>query len=97
MCGWGLPTVGAVNDLIEADVRFNITNYNFTIAPTTTGCSNKYDLVSVGTHEAGHVFGLGHVSEESYPLMTMSKNSEICNSSARTLGKGDMLGLEARY
>jgi predicted Zn-dependent protease len=51
----------------------------------------------VGTHEAGHIWGLGHVSEADYPWMTMSPNAEICDSTARTLGKGDVLGLESIY
>lgn len=97
MCGWTWPTPGAKNDLIEADVRFNITDYDFTIHPGTTDCRDKYDLVSVGVHEAGHVYGLGHVLEADYPWMTMSVNAEKCNSTARTLGKGDVLGLESIY
>lgn len=94
-CWWGIPTPGAKNDLVEADVRFNISNYDFTVTPNS--CRDKYDVVSVGTHEAGHVYGMGHVSESDYPWMTMSTNSEICDSSARTLGRGDIRGLESMY
>lgn len=96
-CAWTAPTAGIKNDLLEADVRFNITDYNWTISPNVEQCDDKYDVVSVGTHEAGHVFGMAHVSEADYPWMTMSTNSHKCNSSARTLGKGDILGLESIY
>ena len=55
-CYWGLPSPGIKNDLLEADVRFNITDYDFTIAPNAASCNDsKYDVVSVGVHEAGHV------------------------------------------
>ncbi|GAA3171850.1 hypothetical protein GCM10010531_26620 [Blastococcus jejuensis] len=39
----------------------------------------------------------GHVSEEAYPTMTMSTNLSTCDTSARTLGRGDALGIYSIY
>jgi Matrixin len=98
-CSWWVPLIGQ-NPIYESDVRFNIVDFNFTTNPGSSSCSltNKmFDVESVMTHEAGHVFGLDHVSETSYPFMTMSTRTAPCDLSARTLGKGDMYGLEYLY
>lgn len=94
-CWWSTPTPGFKNDLVEADVRYNTTDYDFTNNPTST-CSNKYDIRSVGTHEAGHVFGMGHVGS-GHSELTMYTNSFTCTTKARTLGKGDVAGLRSIY
>ncbi|MFJ8863410.1 matrixin family metalloprotease [Streptomyces sp. NPDC102451] len=94
-CSWTFPMPGVKNDLLEADVRYNTTDYDFTNKPTST-CSNKYDIRSVGTHEAGHVFGLGHVGS-GHQNLTMYTNSFTCTTKARTLGKGDVLALRSIY
>ncbi|WP_307050327.1 matrixin family metalloprotease [Streptomyces achromogenes] len=51
---------------------------------------------SVATHEAGHVFGLAH-SGAGHENLTMFASSFACSTSARTLGKGDVLGLRTLY
>ncbi|MEU2875691.1 matrixin family metalloprotease [Streptomyces sp. NPDC007070] len=94
-CSWTWPMPGVKNDLREADVRFNTHDYDFTNKPTSS-CSNKYDIRSVGTHEAGHVFGLGHVGS-GHENLTMYTNSFLCSTKARTLGKGDVLALRSIY
>lgn len=94
-CWWAYVVDGAPNRLAYADVRYNETDYNFTANPTS-GCSNKYDIRSVGTHEAGHVFGVGHVGS-GHNQLTMYTNSFTCTAMARTLGKGDVAALRARY
>ncbi|MFE6625187.1 matrixin family metalloprotease [Streptomyces sp. NPDC057740] len=94
-CSWTWPTPGVKNDLREADVRFNTHDVDFTNKPTSS-CSNKYDIRSVGTHEAGHVFGLGHVGS-GHENLTMYTRSLKCKTIARTLGKGDVLGLRSIY
>ena len=96
-CSWSHPVPGPRPDqLIEADVRFNIRDYRFTNQPTSDSCDNAYDIRSVATHEAGHVFGLGHAGP-GHGNLTMYANSYACSTSARTLGKGDVLGLRDLY
>lgn len=51
---------------------------------------------AVGTHEAGHVFGMGHVFD-GHSNLTMYANSFMCDAKARTLGYGDVLGLRKKY
>lgn len=94
-CSWHWAILGAANDLREADVRFNTHDHDFTNV-VRSNCSNKYDLRSVATHEAGHVFGLGHVGS-GHENLTMYTNSFKCQTTARTLGKGDVLGLRKLY
>jgi hypothetical protein len=94
-CWWSAANPGVKNDLIEADVRLNGTDYNFTNTPSTN-CTNAYDIRSVSTHEAGHVFGLGHTGA-GHNQLTMFNNSLICSNIARTLGLGDVHGLWSIY
>lgn len=83
-------------DVLEADVRYNTTDFDFTNNPST-GCSNKFDIRSVGTHEAGHVFGLDHVDGNANLNQTMYPASFTCSTAARTLARGDMNGLNYIY
>ncbi|MGW7648675.1 matrixin family metalloprotease [Streptomyces bobili] len=95
-CSWSRSVKGGGPDwLKEADVRFNTRHYTFTNSPTGD-CKNTYDISSVATHEAGHVFGLAHVSS-GHEGQTMFTNSFACSTSARSLGRGDVLGLRALY
>ncbi|WP_329001136.1 matrixin family metalloprotease [Kribbella sp. NBC_00709] len=93
-CWWYQPSGQATNLTVEADVRYNTTDYNFSDSPST--CSSQYDVREVGTHEAGHVFGLGHVGS-GHTNLTMYTSSGTCDTKERTLGKGDVLGLRALY
>jgi hypothetical protein len=81
----------------ESDIRFNKVDHTWTLHSEDPSCSNRYGLEAVATHEFGHVFGLGHVSEADHPYLTMSTNVAPCNSSAATLGLGDVRGMRALY
>ncbi|MER5972316.1 matrixin family metalloprotease [Streptomyces sp. NPDC002055] len=94
-CSWTWPMPGIKNDLREADVRFNTTDYDFTNKPTRS-CRNKYDIRAVGTHEAGHVFGLDHVGS-GHEELTMFTSIDACSTKTRTLGKGDVMALRSIY
>ncbi|MEV6613333.1 matrixin family metalloprotease [Streptomyces sp. NPDC051051] len=94
-CSWSRAVSGGPDELREADVRFNIADHAFTDRPTDT-CSHTYDVRSVATHEAGHVFGLAHVGQ-GHESQTMFTNSFACSTAARTLGRGDVLGLRTLY
>jgi hypothetical protein len=81
--------------IIEADIRFNT---RVSWALSLAGCSNDYMLEAVGTHEAGHVYGMEHVGETNHGLLTMSTYlNGTCENSESTLGLGDLKGLEALY
>lgn len=56
-----------------------------------------YDLQGAATHEWGHVYGLGHVSEQKHPYLTMSPIFPNCSTETRTLGLGGWLGMLTKY
>lgn len=67
------------------------------------GCKNingvqGLDLEATMTHEWGHGYGLAHVSESGHANLTMSERiNGTCQSSERTLGNGDLLGMRTIY
>jgi hypothetical protein len=68
------------------------------VNPTAASCRNRYDLEAVMTHERGHTFGLNHVSESGHGNLTMSTQiNGPCQLTERTLGWGDVLGLDNKY
>lgn len=81
--------------VVESDARLNKGVYDWTANPTGS-CSNKYDVQSVATHERGHTFGLDHPGS-GHANLTMYAFAFTCDTRARTLGLGDMLGVEALY
>ena len=81
----------------SSDVRLNKADYGWT-AKVTGSCRGRYDVESTMTHERGHAFGLGDVSESSHASLTMSsKSNGPCQTSERTLGRGDAIGLNSKY
>jgi hypothetical protein len=67
-------------------------------ARVTGSCRGRHDVESTMTHERGHTFGLGDVSESSHANPTMSSASNgSCQISERILGKGDAIGLNRKY
>lgn len=82
----------------SSDTRINKRYATWTTRPNRGSCRSRYDLESTMTHERGHTFGLGHVSERSHPNLTMSSYSNgPCKSINRTLGRGDVRGLSRKY
>jgi hypothetical protein len=85
------------NRLKWSDIMINKADHSWTTNPGTR-CRGKYDLESTVTHERGHTYGLGHVSESSHGNLTMSERSNgACQASERSLGRGDVLGLIRKY
>lgn len=81
-----------------SDIMINKADVTWTINPGARSCRGKYDLESTVTHERGHTYGLGHVSESSHGNLTMSERSNgACQASERSLGRGDVLGLGNKY
>jgi hypothetical protein len=95
-CTWVVPQPFGDDNIIESDIRFNTTNFDF-FYTRPANCSGVHDLRGVAVHESGHSFGMGHVSEEAHGNLTMSKGLPACNISARTLGLGDVRSLENTY
>lgn len=95
-CVWAWIQDGA-DRINSSDVRLNKFDYRWTTA-VTRSCRGKYDVQSTMTHERGHTFGLGDVSDSSHPNLTMSSRSNgACQISERSLGKGDAIGLNEKY
>jgi len=78
----------------EADVTFS-TAVSWFSSTSTTGCVNQFDLISIATHEFGHVIGLNHVPQSSG--QTMVPSFTTCQLAYRKLGLGDLNGLIALY
>ena len=87
---------GADNVTIEADIRLT-TRRSWFAEAVPSGCSNRWGIESVATHEFGHAFGLAHVSQTSHPELTMSTQAMPCTNDKLTLGLGDIRGLRALY
>ncbi len=81
--------------IVEADM---VINSGESWALSLQGCREQVMLESTVTHEAGHVFGLGHVSERRHGRLTMSPYIDgVCENQEATLGWGDIRGLNALY
>ncbi len=82
----------------EADIRFNKSSL-WTTQPDDPACpAQTYDLQGVVTHERGHTFGLRHTDAVTdHVPQTMYPSSRPCNGYARTLGWGDISGLNDLY
>lgn len=84
------------NRIIEADMK--ITTAESWALSMATCHGNMPLLESTITHEAGHVFGLGHVSERKHGRLTMSPFIDgPCENNEATLGLGDLRGLASMY
>lgn len=98
-CTITTPERGPNNDRVKwSDIKLNSSHFNWTTRPQSPSCKRRYDVESTITHERGHTFGLAHVSESDHGNLTMSDRSNgTCQSSERTLGRGDALGLNRKY
>ena len=80
----------AAGTIIESDQR-----YSESVTFSNVGAAGAYDYMSVGTHESGHSIGLHHAN--SSDALTMHYSVRAGTTHARTLAKGDVAGLRARY
>ncbi len=88
---------GSHDDRVKwSDIKLNKAHFNWTTR--SRSCKGRYDVESTITHERGHTFGLAHVSESDHGNLTMSDRSNgPCQSSERSLGRGDARGLNNKY
>lgn len=80
----------------EVDMRFNST-FRFHIRLSHRGCSNRFDLFELATHEAGHVVGLADLYGRKDQWLTMFGTSDECQYRRRFLARSDWLGLTRLY
>lgn len=90
-CTWSID-----GRAIENDVRLNRGDHRWFVR-RPSGCTNRFGIEAVMTHELGHTFGLGHVSESTHGHLTMSTRAPPCSNAPSTLGRGDVIGLRALY
>ena len=83
----------ATKEMIESDVRFN-TYYAWSVADTCSG--NMMDLQNIATHEFGHA-GLNDLYLSKTAELTMYGYSSDGETKKRTLGTGDISGIQALY
>lgn len=85
-------------DIWQSDMMLNDAPEMFTTTPNAASCVDSFDLQAAATHERGHSFGLGHVPESpATDALTMSTMMGRCDPSGRTLGLGDVAGLNRMY
>jgi hypothetical protein len=80
----------AAGNITETDQRFSDS-----VTFSNVGADGAYDYQSVGTHESGHGIGLHHAN--SSDALTMYYSVRAGTTHARSLAKGDVMGLRARY
>jgi len=98
---WGSYRVGVIavtyiwyidDTIIETDTRLN-TYYKWSL----TGEPKKMDVQNIMTHEFGHWCGLDDLYGDSDYWLTMYGYASYGEIYKRTLGFGDILGLQANY
>ena len=86
------------NSVNTSDIKVNSVSFRWTTSPRAKSCRSAYDLEAVVTHERGHSFGLGHIPERAHRNLTMSPLiNGPCQGSERSLGRGDVIGLDRKY
>ena len=90
---------------IQSDVRLS-TDYHWYTNTAPVTCTDLTDALgtrffsveAVMTHERGHSFGLGHVSESTHGNLTMSEAiNGACAEPESSLGLGDVRALRTLY
>lgn len=93
-------TMSAGDEIKETDVVFNA-NQKWGIDLDGEGTAYKlnreYDVRDVGTHEAGHVVGLGDLYDAKYSEITMYGYSSRAETKKISLATGDIRGTQAIY
>ena len=84
--------------MIEFDIVFN-TYYSWGIDPDGEGgvTINEFDIQNVGTHEAGHTLVLEDLYVWKHSELTMYGYTTEGETKKRSLGLGDMLGVQKLY
>jgi len=99
--GWGSYRAGVIavtyiwyigNRIIESDTKLN-TFYKWSLS----GEPNKMDVQNIMTHEFGYWCGLDNLYDNKDYWLTMYGYADYGETYKRTLGLGDIQGLQAVY
>ncbi|MBI4348021.1 MAG: matrixin family metalloprotease [Elusimicrobia bacterium] len=87
--------VNGFSPIVHFDMAFN-TDFPWAVlgAGESCGGGGAYDIRDVGTHEAGHAYGLGHDSDCNLTMNPTAGPGETIKS---TLAPGDASGIQALY
>ena len=87
--------VNGFNPIVHFDMAFN-TDFPWAVLAGGDSCggASAYDIRDVGTHEAGHAYGLGHDSDCNLTMNPTAATGETIKS---TLAPGDAAGIQAIY
>lgn len=93
---WGAIVPGNYDSLrfLEADITFDNSKL-WSAQPL--GVAGRYDVENIGTHEAGHTFGLGDLYDSEDSQQTMYGYGATGETIKRTLAWGDQAGIHALY
>lgn len=81
--------------VVHFDMAYN-TDHPWSIAGSTENCGGgvAFDVQNVGTHEAGHVYGLGHHTDCN---LTMNPTAGLGETIKSSLATGDINGIKSLY
>ena len=88
------PASGPVS---ESDVSFNKNQTKWVVGDGGAGCTDSFSLKGIATHESGHTFGLVDLDPDLHGNLTMAGSGAPCTLAKYTLGRGDVLGVDALY
>lgn len=79
-------------EILEVDIFYNLKykwKANASIEPGSTVCGDEFDIQAIGTHEIGHMLGLGHVGTSDATMAPTAAKGELAK---QTLTPGDVVG-----
>ena len=86
-----------LNKLVyDGDIRLNKVEKVWANSPGSN-CENKLDVQSGAAKGNGFIWGLDLLDYSNHPNLTMADKIITCDTSHRTLGRGDVWGMEGLY